>query len=106
MTITPKVRNGIFIGLGAVALIVIGTVIYNKVKIVENSPEGFNGVVAKGKRNHPGVYAWWEALPIDKQIQIESMMTSETLTFLDKEFGKTNLSQEAKDFLKKAGYTA
>ena len=106
MTITPKVRNGILIGLGAVALIVISTVVYNKFKIVENSPEGFNGVVEKGKKNHPGVYAWWEALPTAKQIQIESTMTSEALTFLDGEFSKTNLSPEAKVFLRKAGYTA
>ncbi len=97
-------RNIIITGAVIVTLTVVTIVVYNKLKVVPNTPEGFNGVVQKAKKAHPEIYAWWESLPTEKQITIESNMSVEILTFLEKELTKNNLSEEAKRLLGKAGY--
>lgn len=87
----------------------LGAVIYNvlKNKNKEHSTvtaQGFNGIVQKAQKKHPAIYAWWDSLPVQNQISIESAMTPELLTFLDKDFSNRELSEQTKAFLRKAGY--
>lgn len=102
---SPNVKKGILIGLGVTSAIVVGILIYNKFKKpISNTPQGFNELAERITKYHPEIYAWWEGLTINQQIQIENSMTPEILDFLSKELTKRQISDQAKDILRKAGY--
>jgi hypothetical protein len=88
--------------------IVVGIVLVtNKIKNREYdkvTAQGFSGVIARAKRKHPSIYAWWDSLSPQHQISIESMMTPELLTHLSQDFAKSNLSTETMELLTRAGY--
>lgn len=103
----PTLKKGIFITLGVAAVIVVGLLVYNKLKKpVSDTPQGFNELIERVQKIHPEIYAWWEKISINQQIQIENSMTPEILVILSKELVKKNLSEEAKLLLSKAGYRA
>lgn len=104
---SPQVKKGIFITIGLAVLIVVGIALYNTFKApVDDTPQEFNKLIEKAKNKHPSLYTWWESLSVEKQINIESGMTSEILTYLDKEFSKGQLSADVKSKLAKYGYVA
>lgn len=102
---SPNVKKGILIALGITSAVVVGILIYNKFKKpIADTPQGFNELAERITKSHPEIYAWWEGLTIGQQIQIENSMTPEILAFLSREFTKKELSDQAKELLRRVGY--
>lgn len=100
-------KKGIFIAVGVSLVVLTGIILYNKFKKpVEDTPQGFNELIERAEKVHPELYAWWERLSINSQINIENSMTPEIMAFLSKELTKKSLTEETKLLLKKVGYVA
>jgi hypothetical protein len=103
-----KVIKGIVITVIVAGLIFGAVVVANrfKAKNVEDTAQGFNGIVERTKKKHPSLYAWWISLTTDKQIIIENSMNEQILTYLSVELAKNELSSDVKEKLAKYGYIA
>lgn len=102
---SPNTKRTIFIASGIVAVIIIGAIVYSSfTKQIDDTPQGFNEMIEKVGKKNPAILAWWESLPLNKQIQIESTITPEILTMMYNELTKSNPSEQSLNILRKLGY--
>lgn len=102
---SSNIKKTILISLGVATTVLVGILIYNRFKKpLDNTPQGFNELIERVAKKHPELMSWWEGLPIEKQIVIENTMTPELLDFLSQELTKKEISEQAKNVLRKAGY--